>query len=125
MRPKAVRVLCVDSMEGRRRRLVASLEQIGLEVWTARNVADAFFLVEGLRPSAIVIDQDSTLHYAMEWNELVEASPNLPVLLHSANAGLGADSHGAVRTGNPEVITAILSILLGPEVELGAMSKVA
>ena len=73
----------------------------------------------------MVIDQDSTLHYAMEWNELVEASPNLPVLLHSANAGLGADSQGAVRTGNPEVITAILSILLGPEVERGAMSKVA
>ncbi|HKD02561.1 MAG TPA: hypothetical protein VKB77_09045 [Terriglobales bacterium] len=124
MKPNPVRVLCVDSMEVRRRRLVASLEQFGLEVWTARNLGDALYLVAGLKPSAIVIDQDSTLHYAMEWNSLMEASPHLPVLLHSADGAAGGGSLAAVRTGDPEVITAILSILLEPE-ERSAVSKAA
>jgi len=110
-------------MEVRRRRLVASLEQFGLEVWTARNLGDALYLVAGLRPSAVVIDRDSTLHYAMEWNSLMEASPHLPVLLHSADGAAGG-SLAAVRTGDPEVITAILSILLEPE-ERSALSKAA
>ena len=128
MKPNSVRVLCVDSMDGRRRQLVSAMEQIGLEVWTARNVADAQVLIDGLRPSAIVIDQESTLAHARDWSRLTETSPSLPVLLHSASCSVtpaSRDEMPAVRTGDPEILVAILSILLGADGRKGPMGRVA
>ncbi len=118
MKEKPVRVLCVDSSDWRREKLTSALENLGLEVWAARDLRDALPLVEGLTPDALIVDEASTHRREPEWEKLIAQDLKLPALVHSSPANPAArpslaGDFGVVRTGDPEVIVAILSLLLG------------
>jgi CheY-like chemotaxis protein len=117
MKPIPVRVLCVDSSDVRRNKLSAVLEDADYDVWTAHNIRDAVQMTDVLRPAAILADQFSTLCHELDWEKLRTLYPQLPVLVHSAAPSmdiLSADSadFAAVRTGDLEIVMAILTLLL-------------
>lgn len=117
MKISIVRVLCVDSCDARREKLTEALENCGVEVWAARDIRDAMPLLEGLSPDAILVDQASTLKRGSEWERLISSDLKIPALVHSAPADAWpaiAGEVGLVRTQDPEVIVAILTLLLGP-----------
>jgi hypothetical protein len=119
MKSHPARVLCVDSSDPRREKLTAALEKLGLEVWAARDLRDALPLMEGLMPDALLVDEASTRSRESEWDRLVARDLKVPALVHSAPAKSAAwpelvGDFGVVRTADPEVIVAILTLLLGP-----------
>jgi hypothetical protein len=118
MRSTPVRILCVDSSDTRCAHLHVMLDKAGFEVWTARDASDALSFATSLAPDAVVADQPSTLDHEESWEKLM-AMRSLPVIVHSAVPRLGgwpanAGEFAPVRTGNPEIIMAILTLLLGP-----------
>lgn len=124
MKANPVRVLCVDSSDSRRAKLTAALENGGVEVWAARDLRDALPLVDGLLPDAILVDQASTHQRHSEWKKLIDRDLKVPALVHStpgkseAWPDLAGD-FGVVRTQDPEVIVAILTLLLDPQTRSG------
>jgi DNA-binding NtrC family response regulator len=117
MKPSQVRVLCVDSSDSRRNKLAAVLEDADFDVWTAHNIRDAVQMADVLRPAAVLADQFSTLCHERDLEKLRTLYPQLPVLVHSAApsmAVLSADTgdFAAVRTGDLEIVMAILTLLL-------------
>ena len=115
----AARILCVDSSDTRRVHLHAMLEKAGFDVWMVRDVSDAISLATRLPLDAVVADQPSTLGHEESWERLMTVRSALPVLVHSAAPREGswpasAGDFAAVRTGNPQIIMAILTLLLGP-----------
>ena len=115
----SVRIQCVDSSDTRRVHLHTMLEKAGFDVWMARDVSDAISLATRLPLDAVVADQPSTLGHEESWEKLMAIRSALPVLVHSAAPHMGgcsasAGDFAAVRTGNPQVIMAILTLLLGP-----------
>jgi len=128
MKENPARVLCVDSSDRRREKLTSALENLGIEVWAARNLRDALPLVTGLSPDAMVVDEASTHCRGIEWDRLIAQDLKLPALVHSAPvnvAGWSALSgdFGVVRSEDPEVIVAILTLLLGPRSEASPFGK--
>lgn len=128
MKEKPVRVLCVDSSDRRREKLTCALENLGLEVWGARDLRDALPLVEGLTPDALIVDEASTYRRELEWEKLIAPDLRLPALVHSSPADATArpslaGGFGVVRTEDPEVIVAILSLLLGSRGPTNALAK--
>jgi PleD family two-component response regulator len=120
MKANPVRVLCVDSSDSRREQLTAALENGGVEVWAARDLRDALPLVDGLLPDAILVDQASTHQRHSEWKKLIDRDLKVPALVHSTPSKPEAwpdlpGDFGVVRTQDPEVIVAILTLLLGPQ----------
>jgi DNA-binding NtrC family response regulator len=114
-----VRILCVDSSDTRRIRLHAVLEEAGFDVWMSRDAGDALSLATRLPLDAVIADQPSTLGHEENWEKLMATRSALPVLVHSAVPCIGdwsanAGEFAAVRSENPEVIMAILTLLLGP-----------
>lgn len=107
------RILCLDSSDTRRIRLHAVLEKAGFDVWMSRDVADALSLATRLRLDAVVADQTSTLGHEENWEKLKATRSTLPVLVHSATRCIVGE-YAAVRSGSPQVIMAILTLLLGP-----------
>ena len=119
MKSHPARVLCIDSSDRRREQLTAALENLGVEVWAARDLRDALPLVDGLTPDALVVDEASTHRRELEWDKLIAQDLKVPALIHSASAKSAgwpelAGDFGVVRTEDPEVIVAILTLLLGP-----------
>jgi DNA-binding NtrC family response regulator len=116
--PKA-QVLCVDSSESRRHKLSALLEDAGYDVWTSRSIDEGLMLADELNPVALLADQFSTFFDDGDWKRLTTMHPHLPVLVHSAEPSMAALSHedglfAAVRTGDLEMVVAILTLLLEP-----------
>jgi DNA-binding NtrC family response regulator len=113
-----VRVLCVDSSEQHRNQLASVLEEAGFDVWTSRNASDAALMADVLRPDAVVSDQTSTLRDESDWEKLTTAYPGMVAVVHSAapDRGCSVDSSNfaAIRTDDPEMIMAILTLLLQP-----------
>lgn len=113
-----VRVLCVDSSEQHRNQLATVLEEAGFDVWTSRNASDAALMADVLRPDVVVSDQTSTLRDESDWQRLTTAYPGIVAVVHSAapDKGCSVDSSNfaAIRTGDPEMIVAILTLLLRP-----------
>lgn len=122
MPSNSVRILCVDSSEARRFRLYALLENAGFDAWMTRDVDDALSLAARLPLDAVVADQPSTLGREDSWERLMRTRAALPVLVHSAepveDSCDGTGEAAAVRSGNPEVIMAFLTLLLGPSGKL-------
>ncbi len=118
MKEKPVRVLCVDSSDRRREKLTFALENMGVEVWAARDLRDALAMVARLTPDALIVDEASTHRRQMEWEMLTSLDLRVPALVHSSPANATAwpslaGDFGVIRTQDPEVIVAILSLLLG------------
>lgn len=113
------RILCVDSSEERRVNLQVALDRAGFDVCIVRDIDDALSLTPSLPLDAVVADQPSTLDHEENWEKLMALNAAPPVLVHSAAPSVGdwsasASEFAAVRTGNPEIIMAILTLLLGP-----------
>jgi CheY-like chemotaxis protein len=127
MKENPARVLCVDSSDRRREKLTSALENLGIEVWAARDLRDALPLVTGLSPDAMVVDEASTQCRRIEWDRLIAQDLKLPALVHSAPANVAGWSalsdFGVVRSEDPEVIVAILTLLLGPRSEANPFGK--
>jgi hypothetical protein len=120
MQATQLRILCVDSSDARRVRLHALLEEAGFDAWMTSDIGDALSLAKRLPLDAVVTDQSSTLGREKSWEKLMVTRSALPVLVHSAEPSLeggpaGSGEVGAVRSGNPEMIMAILTLLLGPD----------
>ena len=122
------RVLCVDSSEWRREKLTSALENLGVEVWAARDLRDALPLVVGLTPDALIVDEASTHRREKEWAMLTSQDLRVPALVHSTPASATSwppltGDFGVVRTQDPEIIVAILSLLLGSRGQTNALAK--
>ena len=119
MKSHPARVLCIDSSDLRREKLTAALENLGVEVWATRDLRDALPLVNGLTPDALVVDEASTHRRESEWEKLIAQDLKMPALVHSSSTRSNVwpdlvGDFGVVRTEDPEVIVAILALLLGP-----------
>ncbi len=128
MKSHPARVLCVDSSDRRREKLTVALENLGVEVWAARDLRDALQLIEGLTPDALLVDEASTHSRESEWEGLVARDLKVPALVHSAPAKSAewpelARDFGVVRSEDPDVIVAILTLLLGPRGETSPWLK--
>ena len=111
------RVLCIDSVGPHLSALKDLLENRGFDAWAARNIGDAEALISGLAFDAVLVDQASARSESRSWELLTRTQPSLPVLVHSASTNdVGSLGQlGEVRTESPEVILAILTLLLGPD----------
>jgi hypothetical protein len=111
------RVLCIDSVGRHLSALKDLLENRGFDAWAARNIGDAEALISGLAFDAVLVDQASARSERRSWELLTRTQPSLPVLVHSASTNdVGSLGQlGEVRTESPEVILAILTLLLGPD----------
>jgi hypothetical protein len=119
MRSKLLRILCLDSSERRRFRLHAELENAGFDVVMTRDIEDALSLASRLQLDVVVADQPSTVGHEENWENFMSSHKELPVLLHSSgprppSRSPGTGEFAAVRTSNPAIIVAILTLLLGP-----------
>ena len=128
MKENPARVLCVDCSDRRREKLTSALEHLGVEVWAARDLRDALPLVEGLAPDALIVDEASTHRRETEWEQLIAQDLRVPALVHSSSVGATAwpslaGDFGVVRTEDPEVIVAILSLLLGARGQTNPSAK--
>ena len=54
--PKRTTVLCVDNLAARLNAVKALLEDLGCDVWTAKDLVDGLALLEGLEFTAMVVD---------------------------------------------------------------------
>lgn len=129
MLPRTARILCVDSSELRLGMLTHTLTKSGFEVWTARGASDAVCLASGLQFEAVVVDRPSSLEHSDIWRCLTEAQPQLPILVHEGTARAvklcGGTEKDGVRPINPEVVLAILMLLMGKESQTFAFPKSA
>ena len=113
------RILCVDSSPRRLHDLTDTLGKAGFDVWTARGASDAVCLASALDFDVIVMDQASSMARPDVWNCLSDSRPYLPILVHSGPARnnelcrhLRLVSPAAAQQ-NPEVVLALLLLLLG------------
>jgi CheY-like chemotaxis protein len=115
-----MRVLCVDAVRTRLTALVSLLQSEGFDAWAAQNVRDAVALVAGLQFDALLVDLASAQRDRDDWELLASTQPQLPVLVHSAATSISGDAceSKAIRTENPEVTLAILTLLLNPGITM-------
>ncbi len=119
------RILCVDSSPRRLRELQGALERAGFEVWVAQGANDAVCLASGLHFDAVAVDHHSSLARAEVWNCLADLHPALPILVHSGAPRESAlCRHAQVVSSspshNPEVVLALLLLLLGDSARASA-----
>jgi DNA-binding NtrC family response regulator len=120
MSSQAARILCVDSSTLRLQGLTRTLGKAGFETWTARGASDAMCLASVLRFDALVMDKASSSRRSDMWACLSHAQPELPILVHEGTSRTvtlcGETEPRAVeRSLNPEVLLAMLVLLLGRE----------
>jgi hypothetical protein len=129
MLPRTARILWVDTSDLRLSILTRTLEKSGFELWTARGASDAVCLVSGLHFEAVVVDRLSSLQDSEIWQCLIEAQPQLPILVHEGTSRAvefcGGSRREGLRSINPEVVLGILMLLLGRDREAVAFSPSA
>lgn len=119
MRQTQLRILCIDSSDSRRNKLAVVLQDAGFDVWTARSIGDALLMADVLRPAAILADRPSAVSHRAEWEKFKDMFPRVPVLVHSAAPNMAAlcleeNEFAAVRSGDLETVTAILTAVVCP-----------
>jgi hypothetical protein len=126
MLPRTARILCIDSSNLRLSMLTRTLEKSGFEVWTGRGASEAVCLASGLHFEAVVVDRLSSLQRSEIWQCLIEAHPQLPILVHEGTSRAvelcGGSEREGLRSINPEVVLGILMLLLGTDREAAAFS---
>lgn len=120
MSSQAARILCVDSSTLRLQGLTRTLGKAGFETWTARGASDAMCLASALRFDALVMDKASSSRRSDIWACLSHAQPELPILVHEGTSRTvtlcgEAEPRTVERSLNPEVLLAMLVLLLGRE----------
>jgi DNA-binding NtrC family response regulator len=120
MPSQTARILCLDSSSLRLQGLIRTLGKAGFETWTARGASDAVCLASVLRFDALVMDRVSSSRRADIWRCLAQAQPELPVLVHEGTARAiklcgEPEPQNLERPVNPEVLLAMLVLLLGRE----------
>jgi DNA-binding NtrC family response regulator len=112
-----LRVLCIDSSSPRLKLIAETLKKADFEVWTANGASDALCLTTGLHFDALAVDEASTHVRADLWKCLVEAQPDLPMLVHSGLQRVPELCREASQSNRfspiSEVILALLVLLLG------------
>jgi DNA-binding NtrC family response regulator len=129
MVPRTARILCVDSSNLRLQVLTRTLGKSGFEVWTAQGAGEAVCLASGLRFEAVVVDRMSSLERSDIWQCLTEVQPQLPILVHEGTARAvelcGGTDRDGTRSINPEVVLALLMLLLGRDRQAAAIASSA
>jgi DNA-binding response OmpR family regulator len=120
MENRTGKILGIDSSELRLQSLKRTLEKAGFEVWTAWGASDAICLASSVRFDALVADRESLSRRADIWKCLRQFQPELPVLVHEGktvaiNLCGETGPRTATRPVNPEVILAMLMLLLEQE----------
>ena len=118
MSSQTARILCIDSSTLRLQGLTRTLGKAGFETWTARGAGDAMCLASALRFDALVMDKTSSSRRSDIWACLSQAQPELPILVHEGTSrAVTLCGEIEPRTGerslNPEVLLAMLVLLLG------------
>jgi DNA-binding NtrC family response regulator len=130
MPSQTARILCVDSSSLRLQGLIRILGKAGFETWTARGASDAVCLASALQFDALVMDRLSSSRRADIWKCLAQTQPNLPILVHEGTARAmtlcsESESGNLERPVNPEVLLAMLVLLLGREHKTVAFKRYA
>ena len=130
MPSQTARILCVDSSSLRLQGLTSTLGKAGFETWTARGASDAVCLASALHFDAMVIDRVSSSRRADIWECLAQEQPDLPILVHEGNARAvtlcgESEPRSFERPVNPEVLLAMLVLLLGREHKAVAFKRYA
>jgi CheY-like chemotaxis protein len=130
MSSQTARILCVDSSSLRLQGLIRTLGKAGFETWTARGASDAVCLASALRFDALVMDRLSSSRRADIWKCLAQDQPNLPILVHEGTARAitlcgESEPRNLERPVNPEVLLAMLVLLLGREHKAVALKRYA
>ena len=114
------RVLCIDSSELRLRQISSTLRKAGFDVWTAEGATHALCLSTVLKFDVLVADRESMLQREEIWQCLADTLPSLPLLVHPGVSQVidlcaqnGRDQFS--RPVNPEVVLAMVTLLLGRE----------
>ena len=114
------RVLCIDSSHLRLHQIACTLRKAGFDVWTAEGTTHALCLATVLKFDVLVADRESMLEREEIWQCLADTLPNLPLLVHPGVsqvidlcANNGRDRFS--RSVNPEVVLAMVTLLLGRE----------
>jgi DNA-binding response OmpR family regulator len=120
MENRTGKILSIDTSELRLQSLKRTLEKAGFEVWTAWGASDAICLASSVKFDALVADRESLSRRADMWKCLRQFQPELPVLMHEGKTvavSLCGESgpRTATRSVNPEVILAMLILLLERE----------
>lgn len=120
MEHRTGKILSLDSSELRLQSLKRTLEKAGFEVWTAIGASDAICLASSVRFDALVADRESLSRRTDMWKCLRQFQPELPVLVHEGKTvavSLCGETgpRTATRPVNPEVILAMLFLLLEQE----------
>ena len=118
MSSQAARILCVDSSTLRLQGLIRTLGKAGFETWTAGGASDAMCLASALSFDALVMDKASSSRRSDIWACLSKTQPELPILVHEGTARAvtlcgESEPQTVERSVNPEVLLAMLVLLLG------------
>lgn len=130
MSRQTARILCVDSSTLRLQGLIRTLGKAGFETWTATGASDAVCLASVLRFDALVMDRVSSSRRSDIWACLSHAQPELPILVHEGTSRAVTlcgepEPRTVERPVNPEVLLAMLVLLLGREHRAVAFKRYA
>lgn len=111
-RPKSGSVLCVEN-SARSNALKTLLEDLGYEVWTAKDLSDALALLEGLEfaamvvdPHGVCLDDEDIRLIATIWPRLSLITPR-GVLLESCVRAEAEDTGCAVESASGNFVVSL------------------